>query len=127
MVRLEKNGEGIKQEPVLNEKSLNVLAHEWKADVLRVSMYPDQGDYKCKVDHYHEMIDTIVDEVLKRGMYCIIDWHILTPGDPWEYFDGAEGAEAFFKRMSSQHGKKQFVIYEICNEPNRYCMTNSVK
>jgi len=103
------------EKSVLNETSLNVLSREWNADILRISMYPDESDYKCNTDHYHVMIDTLVDEVLKRGMYCIIDWHMLSPGDPWY---NIEHAKRFFARMSSQHGKKRFVIYEICNEPN---------
>ena len=105
------------EESVLNETSLDVLSREWNADILRISMYPDEGDYKCNTDHYHVMIDTLVDEVLKRGMYCIIDWHMLSPGDPWY---NIEHAKRFFTRMSFQHGKKRFVIYEICNEPNRW-------
>lgn len=52
------------------------------------------------------------------GMYCLVDWHILTPGDPNDGVYG--GAENFFKSISGWVASNGFknVIYEICNEPN---------
>ncbi|HEB31517.1 MAG TPA: glycoside hydrolase family 5 protein [Spirochaetes bacterium] len=99
----------------LTGRSLDVLSRNWKADILRLSMYPDEGGYKTDPEHFRDMIDTLVDETLKRGMYCIIDWHILDPGDPMENLDEAE---KFFAYMSNKHGQKKYILYEICNEPN---------
>ena len=48
-------------------------------------------------------------------MYVLLDWHILTPGDPWE---NIEPAREFFSYMSAKHGGKGHVLYELCNEPN---------
>lgn len=99
----------------ITAKSLDVLAKEWKSDVLRLAMYPDEGGYKTNPKRFRAMIDKLVDETLKRGMYCIIDWHILNPGDPWR---NIAQAKEFFAYMSKKHGKKKYVLYEICNEPN---------
>ena len=99
----------------ITPKSLDVLATEWRADILRLSMYVDEGGYKKNPKHFRAMIDTLVDETLARGMYCIIDWHILDPGDPWA---NLAGAREFFSYMSAKHGRKKYVLYEICNEPN---------
>ncbi|MCP4577622.1 MAG: cellulase family glycosylhydrolase [Deltaproteobacteria bacterium] len=57
----------------------------------------------------------MVDEALERGLYVILDWHILNPGDPWE---NIEYAREFFSYMSAKHGSKGHVLYELCNEPN---------
>jgi len=99
----------------INEGSLDALANEWGADILRVSMYPDEDGYKAAPLRFKAMIDTIVDEALVRGIYVILDWHMLTPGDPW---DNINGAREFFDYMSQKHGHKGHVLYELCNEPN---------
>ncbi|HEX6682480.1 MAG TPA: glycoside hydrolase family 5 protein, partial [Candidatus Limnocylindrales bacterium] len=50
-----------------------------------------------------------------RGMYAMIDFHILTPGDPMFNLDRAK---TFFAAVSARHASKNNVIYEIANEPN---------
>jgi endoglucanase len=99
----------------LNEKSLDHLAFNWKADLLRIALYYDEGGYKSNPEKFTHMVDTLVDQCHKRGLYSIIDWHILKPGDPWERI---EEAKKFFAYMSKKHGSKGSVLYEICNEPN---------
>ena len=95
--------------------SLDALADDWQSGVFRVSMYVDEGGYKTDPEGYKAAIDTIVDETLELGMYVILDWHILTPGDPW---GNIEYAREFFSYMSAKHGGKGHVLYELCNEPN---------
>ena len=99
----------------VTDASLDALAYEWQSGIFRVSMYVDEGGYKTDPAGYRAAIDTIVDEAFDRGMYVILDWHILNPGDPWE---NIAYAEAFFSYMSARHGSKGHVLYEICNEPN---------
>jgi len=99
----------------INEASLDALAYDWESGIFRVSMYVDEGGYKTDPEAYKAAIDTIVDEALEREMYVLLDWHILTPGDPWE---NIEYAREFFSYMSAKHGGKGHVLYEVCNEPN---------
>ena len=99
----------------ITEASLDALAHDWQSGVFRVSMYVDEGGYKTDPAGYKSAIDTLVDEALERGMYVLLDWHILTPGDPWQ---NIEQAREFFSYMSAKHGGKGHVLYELCNEPN---------
>lgn len=99
----------------LSPASLDVLANDWKSDILRVSMYADEDGYNTDPARFRPMVDTIVDETLKRGMYCLIDWHMLEPGDPMANLEHAKG---FFTHMSAAHGNRKFVLYEICNEPS---------
>ncbi|WDE98334.1 glycoside hydrolase family 5 protein [Lentisphaera profundi] len=99
----------------LSPESLDVLAYQWKADILRLAMYYDEGGYKTNPQKFTSMVDTLVEESHKRGLYTIIDWHILKPGDPWGKIDEAK---VFFDYMSKKHASKASVLYEICNEPN---------
>lgn len=58
-----------------------------------------------------------------KGMYCIIDWHILEAAD-----DGTGGnpnkkkseAKSFFSMVANEVSSKNYshIIYEICNEPS---------
>ncbi|MBR4906921.1 MAG: glycoside hydrolase family 5 protein [Clostridia bacterium] len=50
-----------------------------------------------------------------HDMYVIIDWHILSDGDPNTYLDEAK---VFFAEMAETYGDCSNVLYEICNEPN---------
>ena len=99
----------------INDSSLDALANDWGADILRVSNYPDEGGYKTDPMRYRAMIDTLVNETVERGIYVILDWHMLSPGDPWYNINEAR---SFFEYMSQRHGQKGHVIYELCNEPN---------
>ena len=99
----------------LTAENLDVLAYQWKADVLRLAMYYDEGGYKTNPRYFRGMVDRLVEESHKRGMYSIIDWHVLKPGDPWERL---EQAKEFFTYMAKKHASKGTVLYEICNEPN---------
>jgi|GEM_PF-949707 len=99
----------------INDASLDALAYDWQSGIFRVAMYVDEGGYKTDPARYKASIDTIVDEALERGMYVILDWHILNSGDPME---NIEHAREFFSYMSAKHGGKGHVLYEVCNEPN---------
>ena len=48
-------------------------------------------------------------------MYVLIDWHILSDGDPNRYI---EDAKPFFAEMAEKYCDYNNVLYEICNEPN---------
>ena len=48
-------------------------------------------------------------------MYALIDWHILSDGDPNTYVDEAK---LFFAEMAGKYCDHNNVLYEICNEPN---------
>lgn len=51
----------------------------------------------------------------ENDMYVIIDWHILSDGNPNTY---VEDAKEFFAQMALIYADNNNVIYEICNEPN---------
>lgn len=83
------------------------------ANIARIAMYLINGG--------NEDINWVKDCIKwtnDLGMYCLVDWHMLTPGNP---NDGAYGNPAnFFSQISSWVRQNEFknVLYEICNEPN---------
>jgi aryl-phospho-beta-D-glucosidase BglC (GH1 family)/chitodextrinase len=95
--------------------ALDALAGTWKIDVFRVAMYVQEGGYVNNPTYWKGWIDNMVTECGKRGIYCIIDWHILNPGDPMANINEARD---FWTYMSAKHAGKKHVLYEICNEPN---------
>lgn len=98
-----------------SDASLNALVNNWGIDVFRIAMYVQEGGYINNPSQWKTWIDNMVDLCGSKGIYCIIDWHILNPGDP-----NANLTEArdFWSYMSQKHAGKDHVLYEIANEPN---------
>ncbi|WP_405609541.1 glycoside hydrolase family 5 protein [Streptomyces sp. NBC_00076] len=99
----------------LTGAALDAQAYDWKASVLRVSTYAREGAYVKDPKKYTEMASRLVDMASARGMYVIVDWHTIHPGDPHQDLDNAR---TFFKQIAERHKHKRNVIYEIANEPN---------
>ncbi|SDS21202.1 cellulase family glycosylhydrolase [Actinoplanes derwentensis] len=97
------------------DASLDWLAGDWNADLLRISMYVQEQGYETDPAGFTARVNALVDEASERGMYALIDFHILTPGDP---AFNLERAKTFFAQVSARHANKKNVIYEIANEPN---------
>jgi hypothetical protein len=98
-----------------NSSSLDVLTNTWGIDIFRLAMYVQEGGYVNNPSYWKTQIDNYVDLCGQKGIYCLIDWHVLNPGDP-----NANIVESrdFWTYMATKHGGKKHVIYEICNEPN---------
>jgi endoglucanase len=99
----------------VNDASLDALAGDWGADVTRISMYVQEGGYETDPAGYTDRVSAIIDEVTERGMYALVDWHLLTPGDP--YYN-LERAKTFFTEIARRHNANTNLLYEIANEPN---------
>ncbi|GIE31423.1 endoglucanase [Actinoplanes italicus] len=97
------------------DASLDVLAKEWNSDLFRISMYVQEQGYETDPAGFTNRVNNLVEEATERGMYALIDFHILTPGDP---AFNLERAKTFFAQVSARHANKKNVIYEIANEPN---------
>lgn len=91
------------------------------ANFARIASYINEGErggssYGAHVDM--DWIKNCVDWTAELNMYCLVDWHILKPGDPnaSEY----SGAKDFFRDITAYVKEKNYkhVLYEICNEPN---------
>ncbi|MFE9824952.1 cellulase family glycosylhydrolase [Streptomyces sp. NPDC005791] len=95
--------------------SLDALADDWKADVLRVSTYVQEDGYETDPQHFTDLANTLVQQATDRGMYVIVDWHMLSPGDPNA---NLANARKFFTDIANSNKAKSNIIYEIANEPS---------
>lgn len=101
--------------PCYKTASLDALATDWRADVMRIAMYVQEMGYETNPAGFTAQVNNLVDQAQARGLYAIIDFHILTPGDPMFNLDRAK---TFFAAVASRNAAKNNVIYEIANEPN---------
>ncbi len=102
-------------ENCLTESSLDALAYDWEADILRISLYVQEGGYETDPVGFTNQVSRLIEEATQRGMYALVDWHQLTPGDPNA---NLENARRFFTDIANQHKDKNNIIYDVCNEPN---------
>ncbi|MFD7767344.1 cellulase family glycosylhydrolase [Streptomyces sp. NPDC059787] len=98
-----------------NTASLDALAEDWRSDLLRISMYVQEDGYETDPAGFTNRVNGLVDMAEDRGMYAVIDFHTLTPGDPNFNLDRAK---TFFASVAARNAGKNNVIYEIANEPN---------
>ncbi len=87
---------------------------DYGANLFRCAMYTGEGGY-LENSAVKQTLINAVDSAIRQDMYVIIDWHILSDGDPLTH---ADEAAAFFAEMSERYGDNPAVLYEICNEPN---------
>ena len=110
----------VTSESFLNEELFRELSRDDGVNLIRLAMYTygvgiigyctggDQDRHKADIAKGVELAKA-------ADMYVIIDWHILSDGDPNMYL---EEAKAFFAEMAETYSGEEHVLYEICNEPN---------
>jgi endoglucanase len=97
----------------INTQSLTALKSRG-ANLVRLAMYTEEGGYKSD-SSIKEKVYNACDEATALNMYVIIDWHILSDGNP---VTNESDAMIFFNEVSKKYADNPYVIYEICNEPN---------
>lgn len=83
------------------------------ANTIRLALYSDPaaGFQKTLYGKVEEGIKAATD----LGMYVIVDWHILSDGNPKT---NQSAAKEFFTHFAKKYASQKNIIYEICNEPN---------
>lgn len=99
----------------LTAQSLDVLAYDWRADILRLSLYVQEGGYETDPEGFTNQVNQLISMASNRGMYVLVDWHQLSPGDP-NY--NLALAKAFFTNIVTKNKHRENVLYDIANEPN---------
>lgn len=113
----------------VNDKCFAKLHDKWGANVVRLAMYTEEyngycsGNAKNRSD-LKKLIKKGVKLAKKHKMYVIVDWHILSDGNPNSH---KKEAKAFFREMSREFKGYNNVIYEICNEPNNGTSWKEIK
>lgn len=100
---------------IVNDEAFGALARDWKIDIIRLSMYIGEGGY-AKRPALKDLVRKGVDLARKHGLYVIIDWHMLSPGNPNDPLYSK--VDSFFDEMARDFGAYPNVLYEIMNEPN---------
>jgi len=85
------------------------------ANLFRVAMYTGENGYLSQPETIKKQVTAAVDAAAANDMYVIIDWHILSDGNPRDHL---REAKAFFADMAKRYKDNPAVLYEICNEPN---------
>lgn len=85
------------------------------ANLFRVAAYSAENGYTSDPAGVLEKTFAAADNAIANDMYVIIDWHILSDGDP---LTNADKGEEFLKKAAERYKDSPAVIYEICNEPN---------
>ena len=110
----------ITSESFLNDALFKELSEDCGVNLFRLSMYTygvGVIGYCTKGDKERHKQDVAagVAYAEDHDMYVLIDWHILSDGDPNTY---VEEAKQFFSEMAETYCDSDSVLYEICNEPN---------
>lgn len=97
----------------VNQEAFIYMRDEWGINAIRLAMYSDPNvGYTTEL---HKVVDNGVKYATNAGLYVIIDWHILSDGNP---NTNKTQAIKFFKEMATKYKDYDNIIYEICNEPN---------
>ncbi len=111
----------------VNEECIRQLKEEWGINVFRLAMYTAEYGGYCSggdKENLKTLVKNGVEYATDNDMYVIIDWHILSDGNPNTYL---EDAKDFFGEMSEEYADYTNVFYEICNEPNGGTAWSDVK
>lgn len=104
--------------PYVNKAAFKTLRDDWGANAVRLAMYTSEYNGYCNGGNKADLKKQIykgVKYATELGMYVIIDWHILSDGNPMAQ---VSEAKKFFAGMAKKYKNQRNIIYEICNEPN---------
>ncbi len=111
----------------VNYEAFRTLRDDWGANTVRLAMYTRESGGYCQ-DGDREALKKLIDDGVnytgQLGMYVIIDWHILSDGNPNTY---KKDALEFFDEISEKYKDDTHVIYEICNEPQNSPWNSTIK
>ncbi len=103
----------------VNKKAFQSLKKRG-VNTIRLAMYTEEYNGYCvggaeNKKRLEALIHSGVKNASALGMYVIIDWHILSDGNPLTH---KKEAKAFFRKMAKKYNGCPNVLFEICNEPN---------
>jgi aryl-phospho-beta-D-glucosidase BglC (GH1 family) len=100
-----------------SKASIKYLVDNWGITLFRAAMYIGENGYASTSQRaaLEKQVQDIVQWTKELGIYVMIDWHVLTPGDPNAYLDLSQD---FWASMAERYKSEKHVLYEIANEPN---------
>lgn len=104
---------GIAWFPQYVNKSCFKSFRKMGANTIRLALYSDpSAGYST---NWYRKVEEGIHYATELGMYVIIDWHILSDGNPKT---NQKEALKFFTYFSKKFCHQKNILYEICNEPN---------
>lgn len=120
------------------KESMETIASSWGVNVVRIAMYVavEEHGYKETPKKIYSVVKDMLEWTHELGIYAIVDWHTLSPGDPWDpaYTTNTTATNgtkedpdsvgldtlSFFRGVASLVREKGYdhVLYEVANEPN---------
>ena len=98
----------------LNAGAMKTLK-QYGANVIRLAMYTETSSGYLEEPRNLDFVYIGIENAIAENLYVIVDWHILSDGNPLTLM---EEAIAFFSEISERYGQTPNILYEICNEPN---------
>lgn len=100
----------------MNINSIRWMRDDWGINVIRAAMYTAASSEGYLFDSsIKNKVFEVVDAAIALDIYVLVDWHILSDGNPQTH---KTEAMAFFNEVAQRYGNTPNVIYEIANEPN---------
>lgn len=102
----------------IDREAFRTLRDDWGTNCVRLAMYTEEYGGYCSggdKEALKDLLDKGVTYASELGMYAVVDWHILSDGDPGLH---QQEAVAFFDEMAERWKDRGNVLYEICNEPD---------
>eukprot|EP01060_Flectonema_neradi_P041734 TRINITY_DN99_c0_g1_i8.p1 TRINITY_DN99_c0_g1~~TRINITY_DN99_c0_g1_i8.p1 ORF type:complete len:1291 (+),score=336.03 TRINITY_DN99_c0_g1_i8:48-3920(+) len=97
------------------KESITFLVENWGINLFRAAMYVGEGGYASNPS-VKDTVKDIVQWCKELGIYAMIDWHMLSPGNPNDAT--YSGAADFWREMATLYKDEKHVLYEVANEPN---------
>ena len=123
----------------INQDFFTQMSNEWKCNVVRLAMYTQEYNGYCSNnrdlsrDDLKNLIKNGIQYAAKADMYVIVDFHFLNDvsyGLNLNSDQFKSEANEFFSSIASwveNNGYSDYVLYEICNEPNNGTSWSDVK
>ena len=113
----------------VNQKAFTYMKKYWKINAVRLALYTADYNGYCNSDYANRLkllktVDQGIKSATSAGLYVIVDWHILSDGNPQT---NQNRAISFFARTAKKYKNNTNVIYEICNEPNGGTSWNTIR
>lgn len=103
---------------IINPNAFAALARDWECNVIRLALYIGEDGFASRPE-LKALVYKGIDLALANDLYVIVDWHVLSPGDPNAAI--YNGAADFFTELADHyrsHPQYFQILWELCNEPN---------
>lgn len=100
--------------PLEQIRNVTTPPTKWNANILRLPVQVKEWDRVGAQDYIKDYLDPAVKLCSERGVYCIIDWHVV---DKWNKPENVKKLENFWTIVAPRYAANPNILYEVFNEP----------